>query len=90
MDLSECQGNCLKYLERGWKRKEERGHKDFKKRRQARSRGGCLKKGGGVAGTSLRTMIYIYIYIYIYSIVARNIIRVSHPWSGDSQGQETF
>ena len=28
--------------------KEERGNKDFKKRgAQARSRGGCLKKGGG-------------------------------------------
>ena len=67
--MSECQGNCLKYLERGWKRKEERGHKDFKKRWQARSRGGCLKKGGGVAGTSLRTMIYIYINIYIYIYV---------------------
>ena len=34
-------GNCLKYLERGWNRK------DFKKEGQAESRGGCFKKGGG-------------------------------------------
>ena len=42
-------GNCLKYLKRGWKSKEERGNKDFKKgggERQAGSKGGCLKKGG--------------------------------------------
>ena len=35
-------GNCLKYLKRGWNRKEGKGHKDFKKS----SRGRCLKKGG--------------------------------------------
>ena len=29
-----------------WNRKEERGNKDFKKGRQAGSRGGCLKRGG--------------------------------------------
>ena len=39
-------GNCLKYLERGWNRKEGRGNKDFKNRGPAGSRGGCLKKGG--------------------------------------------
>ena len=40
-------GGCLKYLQRGWNRKEERGHKNLKKR------GGklvlevdALKKGG--------------------------------------------
>ena len=38
-------GDCLKYLHRGWKRKERRGHKDFKKEGQARLRSGCLKKG---------------------------------------------
>ena len=48
-------GDCLKYLERGWNRKEGRGHKDFKKRRgQAGSRDGCIKKQG--ARTPLRTM----------------------------------
>ena len=43
-----CKGreNCLKYLKRGWNRKEGRGNKDFKKGGQAGSRGGCLKKGG--------------------------------------------
>ena len=47
-------GNCLKYLKRGWNRKEGRGNKDFKKVGQAGPRGGCLKKGG--AGTPLQTM----------------------------------
>ena len=47
-------GNCLKYLKRGWKRTEGRGHKDYKKEGQAGSRGGYLKNGG--AGTHLRTM----------------------------------
>ena len=49
-------GNYLKYLKTGWKRTEGRGHKDFKKRGQAGSRGGCLKKGGGGTGTSLQTV----------------------------------
>ena len=40
-------GNCLKYLKSGWNRKEGREHKDFKKRGQPGSRGGCLKKGSG-------------------------------------------
>ena len=39
-------GNCVKYLKRGWNRKEGRGNKDFKKGGQAGSRGGCLKKRG--------------------------------------------
>ena len=39
-------GDCLKYLKMGWNEKEGRGNKDFKKRRQAGSRDGCLKKGG--------------------------------------------
>ena len=44
-----CEGgeNCLKYLKRGWNRKEGRGNKGFKKGGQAGSRGGCLKKKGG-------------------------------------------
>ena len=35
--------------------------------------------------------IYIYIYIYIYTNLPVNVIvRLPHPQSGDSQGQETF
>ena len=45
--MRESGGNCLKYLERGWDRKERREHKDFKEV-------GALKTG---AGTLLRTMI---------------------------------
>ena len=47
--MHEGGGNCLKYLNRGWKRKEGRGNKDFKKGGgQAGSRGWCLKKGGSL------------------------------------------
>ena len=53
--MREGGGNCLKYLKRGWNSKEGSGHKNFKKRGQAGSAGGCLKREGG-AGTSLRTM----------------------------------
>ena len=45
--MREGGGNCLKYLEREWNRKEGRGHKDSKKGGQAGCRGGCLKKEGG-------------------------------------------
>ena len=41
-------GNCLKYLKRGWNRKEGRGNKDFKKGEQAGSRVGALKRGWGL------------------------------------------
>ena len=35
--------------------------------------------------------IYLYIYIYIYTNSLVNaIVRLPHPRSGDSQGQETF
>ena len=44
-------------LKGGWNKRKGRGHKDLKKGGgQARSRGGCLKKGGGGAGNPLRTM----------------------------------
>ena len=44
-------------LKRGGTEKRERGNKDIKKEvGKARSRGGCLKKEGGCAGTSLYTM----------------------------------
>ena len=46
--LCESGGNSLKYLKRGWNRKEGMGNKDFKKGGQARSRGGCIKRGGGL------------------------------------------
>ena len=52
--MREGGGNYLKYLKRGWNRKEGRRNKDFKKGGQAGSRGGCLRKGG--VGTLLRTM----------------------------------
>ena len=48
MDLCEGGGDCLKYLKRGWNRKEGKGHKDFKKGGQAGSTGRCLKKGGNL------------------------------------------
>ena len=36
-------------------------------------------------------MVNIYIYIYIYTNLPVNaIVRIPHPRSGDSQGQETF
>ena len=36
-------------------------------------------------------LLYIYIYIYIYANLPVNaIIRLPHPQSGYSQGQETF
>ena len=58
--MREDRKNCLKYLKRGWNRKEGKGNKNFKKGGgQAGSRGGCLKKSG--AGTPLRTMIYEHV-----------------------------
>ena len=45
--LHDDEGNWLKYLKRGWNRTKGRGHKDFKKKGRAGSRGRCLKKGGG-------------------------------------------
>ena len=53
-------GNCLKYLIRGWNRKEGR-EKKFKKKGgggHAGSRDGCLKKGG--TGPPLQTMDIFY------------------------------
>ena len=35
--------------------------------------------------------IYTYIYIYIYTnLPVSDLVGLSHPQSGDSQGQETF
>ena len=46
--------NCLKYLKRGWNRKEGKGYKDFQKGGKVGQGVGALKRGG--AGTPLRTM----------------------------------
>ena len=59
------EGGCLKYLKRGWNRKE--GNKDFRRGKgQAGSRSGCLRKGR--AGTHLRTMVTWQIHIYKNSL----------------------
>ena len=53
--LPEGGRNCLKYLKRGWKRKEQRGNKDLKRGGELGQGVGAIKKGGGggVAGTLL-------------------------------------
>ena len=38
-------GNCLKYLKRGWKGKEGRENKDFKKEDKLGQGVGALKRG---------------------------------------------
>ena len=50
-------GNCLKYLKRGWNRKEGRGNKYFKKGRKLGQGVSALKRGE--VGTPLRTMLYV-------------------------------
>ena len=60
--LCESEGNCLKYLKRGWNKKERRGNKDFKIGVQYGSRVKCLKKVG--AGTPLRTMWLLKAHVY--------------------------
>ena len=45
-DLAEGRGNCLKYLKRGGTEKRGGETKFLKRRRQAESRGECLKKKG--------------------------------------------
>ena len=51
--MCEVGENCLKYLKRGWNRKDGRGNKDFKKEDKLGQDVGALK---GRAGTPLRTM----------------------------------
>ena len=53
------EGDWLKYLKRGWNRKERRGNKDFKKEDQLGQMFDALKKGG--AGTPLRTMLFMHL-----------------------------
>ena len=52
----------LKYLKRGWNRKEGRGNKDFIKGGQTGSNGECLEKRR--AGTLLRTMAWYYFSVF--------------------------
>ena len=40
-------GNYLKYLKRGWSRKEGKGNQDLKRRGKLDQGVGALKKGGG-------------------------------------------
>ena len=40
-------GNCLKYLKKGWNRKEGKVNKDFKKGGKLDQGVGALKRGGG-------------------------------------------
>ena len=49
-------GDYLKYLKRGWKKTEGRGHKDFKKGGKLGQGVGALKMG---AGTPLQTMFTV-------------------------------
>ena len=47
-EVARVEGNCLKYLKRGWNRKEGKGSKDFKKRGGRLDQGvGALKKRVG-------------------------------------------
>ena len=52
--LHEGGGNCLKYLKRGWNRKDGRGNKDLKE--------------GGLEPPYIHAYIYIYICTCIYII----------------------
>ena len=54
--MHESGGNCLKYLERGWSRKEGRGNKDFKK-------GEKLGQGQGVGAWNPPYQLCIYMKI---------------------------
>ena len=64
-------GDYLRYLKKGWNKKEGRGNKDFKKEGKAGSRGECLKKRG--AGTSLRTMLSFFeIQIQYFHVDIKN------------------
>ena len=70
--VARVEGNCLKYLKRGWNRKEGKGSKDFKKGADKLDQGvGALKGwGGGGAGTPLQTMFMILI-VRIYRSIRK-------------------
>ena len=52
-----CEGgeNYLKYLKRGWNRKEGRENKDFQGGKLSKAMGALKKRGGGRAGIPLPT-----------------------------------
>ena len=65
--MRESGGKCVKFLKRGWNRKEGRGNKKLKKGGQGV---GVLKRGGWNPLTNYDIYIYIsYIYIFIYSYI---------------------
>ena len=82
--MHEGRGDYLKYLKRGWNRKEGRGHKDLKKVGQAGSMGGCLKEEGGLEPPY---ELYLFIFkftlkymlenVYINKIHARQCLYIS-------------
>ena len=67
-------GNCLKYLKRGWNRKEGRGNKDFKKGEQAGSRVGALKRGVGTGSPYKLWSLYFLLTKrhQVFSGIAKN------------------
>ena len=78
--MREGWGKCLKYLERGWNRKEGRGHKDFKKAPllfKDGSRGGCFKGGG--SGTPMY-YIYNHMVLIFHLIKLGNHTSISHEF----------
>ena len=69
--MREGGGNSLKYLKRGWNRKEGRGNKDFR-------RGGGCKIGQGVGAlkiggtrTTLRTMLFMHL-IFCWNVLKKH------------------
>ena len=65
--------SCVKYLKRGWNRKEG-GSKDFKKRGQARSRCRCLKKGSWNPLTNYKPIwLYCIICTCPYCIICKGV-----------------
>ena len=74
-------GELLKYFERGWNRKEERGNKDFKNGGHW-IKGWLPQKGG--AGTPLQPMYMLYTYcisvyiLYILYIYMLYILYILH------------
>ena len=74
-------GNCLKYLKRGWNRKEWRRNEDLKRRGQAGSRDGCLKKRGEGVLQPPYELKLIYRSWYMKKFVPNFILKYTvHFW----------
>ena len=69
--MHEGGGDCLKYLKRGWNRKDGMGHKNFKKEGKLGQGVGVLKRGAwnpltnyalilGICDVTLRFCFYIF------------------------------